>query len=76
MTDKQMLAEFGENLDYLLNERQMSQKGLADKIGVGESTVSHYIKGRRMPTLATILNIMLALDCDLDDLIFTSTYII
>lgn len=76
MTDRQMLAEFGENLEYMLNDRQMSQKELADKIGVGEPTVSHYIKGRRMPTLATILNIMLALDCDLDDLIFITTYII
>lgn len=76
MTDRQMLAEFGENLEYMLDERQITQKELAEKIGVGESTVNHYIKGRRMPTLATTLNIMLALDCELDDLIFTSTYIV
>lgn len=76
MTDRQMLIEFGSNLEHIMINRGMKQKTLADKIGVSESTMNCYIKGKRMPSLATVLNMMLALDCDLDDLIFTCSYII
>jgi transcriptional regulator with XRE-family HTH domain len=47
----------------------MSQREFADAIGVDESTISRYLRGRIMPTARTIVNMAYVLDCSIEDLI-------
>ena len=51
----------GEKLRMLIAERGVSQKELAQKAGVTEAAISHYINGDRSPRGAILLNIANAL---------------
>lgn len=56
-----MSREFGERLASLLKEKNLQQQTLAQKAGVTEAAVSHYIKGDRMPranVLAKIADVL------------------
>lgn len=63
------------NLLYYLKERNMSQKEMADKLGVARSSVNNWIKNNNLPDIdllqqiCEILNITLAelLGIDLND---------
>ena len=69
MTEKESMTRFGENLKDVLDDCFMTQTELAEVTGLSKSTISLYIKGERMPTLKSILNIIYATDCEFDDLI-------
>ena len=47
----------------------MTQLELAEKSCLSHSTINAYIRGRRMPTLKSIINISIALECSYDELI-------
>lgn len=69
MNELELMRHFGEKLDEMLDYCNMTQKELAEESGISESTISCYIRGDRMPTLKSIINIMWALDCEFDELI-------
>lgn len=69
MTEYKLMRDFGENLQYLLEEANMSQSELAEESRLSTSTISCYIRGERMPTLKSIVNIAIALGCEYDELI-------
>ena len=48
-------SALGERLLALLHEQHLNQKLLAQKVGVTEAALSHYIKGDRVPR-STILS--------------------
>jgi transcriptional regulator with XRE-family HTH domain len=56
-----MAATFGERLAALLKEKGMQQQALAQKAGVTEAAVSHYIKGDRVPRASVMARIAEAL---------------
>ncbi len=56
-------------LKELLESQGMSQKELAEKAGITESAVSHYLKGDRIPRGAILLNIAKALGVSTDYLL-------
>ena len=58
-----------ERLKRLLESQGMSQKELAEKAGITESAVSHYLKGDRIPRGAILLNIAKALGVSTDYLL-------
>ena len=62
----------GEKLRMLIAERGVSQKELAQKAGVTEAAVSHYINGDRSPRGAILLNIANALGTTTDFLLSVS----
>ena len=43
--------DFGKTLKGLLTERDMTQKQLANEVGVSPSRISDYVSGRAEPTL-------------------------
>ncbi len=47
-------SALGERLLTLLHEQHLNQKQLAQKVGITEAAMSHYIKGDRVPR-STIL---------------------
>lgn len=69
MTELEWLDIFGDNLTDMLTEHRMTQRELADKANLAESTISDYIHKRKMPGTKAIVNIAYALDCSTDELI-------
>lgn len=49
--------EFSEKLKKLRKENNYTQKGFADKLGIGYSTLGHYESGRKQPTQSVISSI-------------------
>lgn len=49
-----MSEEIGKKIDEALKEKNMTQKELAEKAGVTEAAVSHYVKGDREPRSNTL----------------------
>ena len=49
----------------------MSQKELADKVGVAQVTISNYVRGERMPTFYMMKKLVKALGCRIEDLDYT-----
>lgn len=58
-----------DNLRYLLDEKHLSQRELAEKSGITEVTVSRYINGTRIPNGNTVVKLSDALECSCDDIL-------
>lgn len=69
MSEKEWLEIFGDNLPSILEEYGLSQRDLADEIGISESTISKYINKKQMPSIKVIVNIVYALGIEFDELI-------
>lgn len=52
-----MAERFNERLVELLKEKNMTQRELAQQIGVTDSSMSHYVSGDRTPRAAVIIKI-------------------
>ena len=68
MTESEWLDIFSNNLIELIRDRGYTQADLAEDTGLSEATISAYINKRRIPKVPTLLNLALALDCELEDL--------
>ena len=69
MTEIEWLDIFGDNLRDMLAEVGMSQRELANEIGVDESLVSRYIHKQYILNLKTIIKIAYVLNCDISELV-------
>ena len=69
MTELEWLDIFGDNLQDILKDQNISQRELAYKTGLSEASISNYIKKRRVPSLKALINISYALNFDISDLI-------
>lgn len=69
ISEVQWINAFVDELKYYMKERNMSQRELAQKSGLGESTISEYIHGLRMPTIRGVNNIAIALNVGVEQLI-------
>ena len=49
----------------------MSQTEIAKKLGISQQSISHYVKGDKMPALDTFANLCVILDVDPSDLLCT-----
>ena len=47
----------------------MTQSQIAQKVGVSQQTISHYLKGDKMPSLDTLANLCEVLDLDANDVL-------
>ena len=61
--------KMNERIVQLLSNVQMNQKELAEKSGVTESAISHYIKGDRVPRGVNLKKIAVALNTTVDDIL-------
>ncbi len=64
-----MKGMFNERLAQLLEQRQMTQKRLAEKAGVTEAAMSHYLKGDRTPRASVLGRIATVLGTTADYLL-------
>ena len=75
MSEVDFIDIFGDNLQDLIESRDVSQRELSKESGISNVTISRYIKKDRMPTAKSLVNLALALDGRLDDLIPTYDYV-
>ena len=61
--------EIGKRIEKVLENSNMTQRDLANRIGVDESTVSRIIKGERTPKSEVLANIATALHTTSDYLL-------
>ena len=59
--------DFGRRLRLIMNRKAISQKELAERSGISESAISHYISGKRKPTYQTVGSFADVLGCSTDD---------
>lgn len=57
MSEVEWINIFSGNLRSLLYETGMTQQELADKSGLTKSTISKYLNGQIMPSVAALVNI-------------------
>lgn len=69
MQESTWLEIFGDNLDEMLKEKNISQRELAQATGISNSTLNRYINKQQMPGVKAIVNIAYALDCDFNELL-------
>ena len=61
-------VRFGKHLMQLRTERSMTQKEMAEKLHVSESTYANWEQGRREPSLSNLLQIAKILETDMNTL--------
>ena len=66
--DEMFNRVFTKNLVDILESKDMTQKRLADEIGVSPITISRYINGSRIPKLSVVYSICQVLDISMDTL--------
>jgi transcriptional regulator with XRE-family HTH domain len=70
MTEQEWREEFSDRLRALKwRRRQWNQKELAEASNLSEMTISNYMNASRTPDILAIINIAIALDCRIDELI-------
>ena len=69
MSEVDFIDIFSGNLNSLLKDTLMSPGELAEASGLGRSTISRYLSGKMMPSVRAIVNLSIALDCEIDQLI-------
>lgn len=65
---------FNDNLELLLNERNLKQADLCRMTGIQTSLMSNYLGGKKSPTIGNAILIADALNVSLDTLVGKATY--
>ncbi len=63
------LTQIQTKLAEAIKQSGMTQTALAQKLNVRQQTISHYVKGDKMPALDTFANLCAVLDIDSNDIL-------
>lgn len=63
------LQQIHTKLAEVIEQSGYTQTELAQKLQVSQQTVSHYLKGDKMPSLDTLANLCVILDIDANDIL-------
>ena len=64
VTEKIKLEQISKKIIEAINKCEFTQTHLASLLGISQQTVSHYLKGDKMPALDTFANLCKILDLD------------
>lgn len=70
MSEQEWLNIFGDNLVDMLKEAYLTQEDLSEMTGLSRATISRYVNKKQMPGPKAIVNIVEALDCDYEELMW------
>ncbi|MBO4495682.1 MAG: helix-turn-helix transcriptional regulator [Clostridiales bacterium] len=65
-----MAKSFNDRIADLLKEKKMTQKELSEIVGVTTASMSHYVKGDRVPRAAVMASIAQALGTTTDFIVY------
>lgn len=68
------LKQIRQKLIGAIKQSKFTQKEIADSLGISPSTISHYIKGDKMPSLDTLANLCAILCVDANDILCIGEY--
>lgn len=66
MKREEWLCSFRFRVRQLMNEKNVTQRELADKLYISEAAVSRLLNGNLMPSMKTVINISYALNVSID----------
>ena len=75
MSEVELIDIFADNLRDLMFERGYSQRELERESGINHASISQKKKKERIPTVRALINLSIALECELDDLVPTYDYV-
>ena len=65
------IEQIQRNLSEAIKQSGKTQTEIGKNIGISQQTVSHYIKGDKLPALDTLANLCIFLDIDPADILCT-----
>lgn len=68
ISETQWIESFAEEVKYYMKLKHMSQRELADRSRLAESTICDVIYGRRIPNFRTVSNIAHGLGVSIEEL--------
>lgn len=69
MSENELMRQIGKNIQDNMDYWNMTQRELSEETNISKSTISRYITGDSLPSLKNIINIAVALECNIDELI-------
>ena len=70
ITEIEFNREFGYRLKRRIWASGMTHKQFSDAVGIGESSISNYCSGKRLPSFVTLDKIAVVLNCSTDEFRF------
>ncbi len=64
-----ILSNFAERLKELANENNLSDRELAEKVGVHRTTIGKYLRGKDLPSLVTLVKFADLFGCTIEFLL-------
>ena len=68
------LENIQKNLASAIKQSGLSQTELGKRLGVSQQTISHYLKGDKLPALDTFANLCVILDINPQDVLSEHTF--
>ena len=68
------LEQIQKNISSAIKQSGMSQTEIGKKLGVSQQTISHYVKGDKLPALDTFANLCKLLEIDPADILSGETF--
>lgn len=63
------LNKIQEKIAQAIKNSGLTQTELSKKLGISQQTVSHYVKGDKLPALNTFANLCAVLDLDANEIL-------
>lgn len=63
------LLQIQQQIAEAIKQSGMTQTEIGKKLGVSQQSISHYVKGDKLPALDTLANLCILLDVDPSDIL-------
>lgn len=63
------LNKIQEKIQQSIKNSNLTQTELGNKIGIGQQTISEYVRGKSLPALDTFANLCAVLDLDANEIL-------
>ncbi len=68
------IAQIQKKIAEAIKQSGKTQTEIGRQLGISQQTVSHYVKGDKLPALDTLANLCVLLDVDPADILCTEDY--
>ena len=68
------LQDIQKNLAIAIKQSGMTQTELGKRLGVSQQTISHYLKGDKLPALDTFANLCAIIDVNPQDILTDKSF--